>query len=98
MLAGQVQMAIEAGTLFLDMAWGHQDASAEPMHEQVEHAQPLDLNKEPPVLAVNPDDLQGVFAWCMEHLEPAMEAQNAQMFVPCSPWPTAWGTWINSLR
>ena len=70
MLAGQVQMAIEAGTLFLDMAWGHQDASAEPMHEQVEHAQPLDLNKEPPVLAVNPDDLQGVFAWCMEHLEP----------------------------
>lgn len=70
MLAGQTQMAIEAGTLFLDMAFDHQSTEAQPMHIQVEQAQPLDLDKTPPTLQVHPDDMQGVFDWCMEHLEP----------------------------
>jgi hypothetical protein len=70
MLAGQTQMAIEAGTLFLDMSFEHQTHEAEPMHIQVEQAQPLDLEKAPPKLAVHPDDVQGVFDWCMDHMEP----------------------------
>lgn len=67
-LAVQIQMAIEAGTLFLDLAYDHQSTSAAPMHEQVETAKPLDLNEERPELIVHPDDVEGVFAWCMDHL------------------------------
>ena len=70
MLASQTQMAIEAGSLFLDLAIGHQSMDAAPMHVQVEEAKPLDLEEEPPVLAVHPDDIHGVFAWCCDHLEP----------------------------
>ena len=67
-LASQVSMAIEAGSLFLDMAIGHQSNEAAPMHVQVEEARPLDLEAEPPVLLVHPDDVMGVFDWCVDHL------------------------------
>ena len=70
MLAAQTQMAIEAGSLFLDLAIGHQKEDAEPMHVQVENARPLNLEEEPPVLKVHPDDVRGVFEWCCEHLQP----------------------------
>ena len=39
------------------------------MHVQVEHAKPLDLNEERPNYAVHPNDVDGVFDWCIEHLE-----------------------------
>lgn len=68
-MAVQHQMAIEAGSLFLDLAIGHQSADAPPMHVQVEEAKPLDLEDEPPTLSVHPDDIDGVFDWCVEHLE-----------------------------
>ena len=70
MLAVQHQMAIEAGSLFLDIASGHQSEDAKPMHVQVEEAKPLDLEQDPPVLTVHPDDINGVFDWCVDHLEP----------------------------
>ena len=70
MLASQTQMAIEAGSLFLDLSIGHQSDTAEPMHVQVENARPLNLEDEPPVLMVHPDDINGVFEWCCEHLQP----------------------------
>ena len=69
-LASQIQMAIEAGSLFLDIAADHQSKNAEPMKHQVENAKPLNLEQATPVLAVHPDDTNGVFAWCMDHLEP----------------------------
>ena len=69
MMASQIQMAIEAGSLFLDLAIEFQSNDAQPMHLQVEEAKPLDLEDEPPVLAVHPSDIQGVFDWCVEHLE-----------------------------
>ena len=68
-MAVQHQMAIEAGSMFLDLAIGHQSADARPMHLQVEEAKPLDLEDEPPTLSVHPDDIHGVFDWCVEHLE-----------------------------
>ena len=68
-LASQVQMAIEAGSLFLDFSSEHQSEDAPPMHVQVEHAKPLDLNEERPNYAVHPSDVDGVFDWCIEHLE-----------------------------
>ena len=70
MLASQVQMAIEAGSFFLDLAIDFQAEEAQPMHVQVEEARPLNLEDEPPVFAVHPSDIQGVFDWCIGHLEP----------------------------
>ena len=70
MLASQTQMAIEAGSLFLDLSIGHQSDAAEPMHAQVENARPLDLEDKHPVLMVHPDDINGVFEWCCDHLQP----------------------------
>ena len=75
-LAVQIQMAIEAGSLFLDLACDHQSPSAEPMHQQVETAKPLDLNEERPVLTVHPDDIEGVFNWCMDHLGNGFSGQE----------------------
>lgn len=68
MLASQVSMAIEAGSLFLDLAIGRQSNEAPPMHVQVEEAKPLDMEVEVPVLNVHPDDVMGVFDWCVDHL------------------------------
>ncbi|MFZ9047500.1 MAG: hypothetical protein ACO20Y_01735 [Poseidonia sp.] len=68
-LASQIQMAVEAGALFLDLACDHQSRDAEPMHVQVEHAKPIDLNEERPTLEVHPDDINGVFDWCLEHMD-----------------------------
>ena len=69
-MASQIQMAIEAGSMFLDLVIDHQSSQAKPMHVQVEEARPLDLADEPPVLSVHPSDVQGVFDWCIGHLEP----------------------------
>jgi len=68
MLAGQTQMAIEGGSLFLDLAIHARTEGALPMHEQVAAAQPVDLDGDRPQLQVNGDDLDAVFAWCVEHL------------------------------
>ena len=70
MLAGQTQMSIEGGSLFLDLAAHARDKDAPPMHEQVADAQPVDLDGERPQLRVHGDDLDAVFAWCVEHLSP----------------------------
>ena len=70
MLAGQTQMAIEGGSLFLDLAAHARDNNAPAMHEQVADAQPVDLDGERPQLRVNGEDLDAVFAWCVEHLSP----------------------------
>ena len=69
MMAGQNQMSIEGGALFLDFASDHIDANASPMHEQVKEAKPVDLDEDRPVLRVLPKDIDAVFAWCIEHLE-----------------------------
>ena len=69
-LAGQSQMAIEAGSLFLDLSYDHQDENAEYMHVQVEEASPVGVGEDRPTLSVHPDDLSGVFTWCVEHLQP----------------------------
>lgn len=70
MLAGQTQMAIEGGSLFLDLVAHARDNNAPPMHEQVADAQPVDMDGERPQLRVHGDDIDAVFAWCVEHLSP----------------------------
>ena len=83
-MASQKQKAIEAGSQFLDLAIGHQEGDANPMHVQVENAKPLNLEDEPPVLEVHPDDIHGVFEWCYEHLSRLQWTRTAAL-EPCSP-------------
>lgn len=68
-LAQQPTMAIEAGSLFLDLTIEHQDEQAIRFQEQVDGAKPRDASEETPALSVHPDDVNGVFSWCMESLE-----------------------------
>lgn len=75
-LANQIQMAIEAGSLFLDISFDHQSADAELMHVQVENAQPAGVESVQPTLLVNKQDIDGVFRWCVDHLEPGYSGHD----------------------
>ena len=75
-LARQTAMAIEAGTLFLDLTIEHQNTEAVRFQEQVDEAKPRDASEETPALSINPDDVNGVFTWCMEHLEKTPTGQD----------------------
>lgn len=68
-LAGQIAMAIEAGSLFLDLSIDAQDASATRFQQQVDESKPRDVGEKAPELNVHPDDVSGVFDWCVKHLE-----------------------------
>jgi hypothetical protein len=68
-LANQLLMAIEAGTLFIEISLHHQDSEAVPMQIQVEESTPRDLKGDLPQLRVQPDDLKKVYSWCLEHIE-----------------------------
>jgi hypothetical protein len=68
-LAQQTAMAIEAGSLFLDLTIEYQDEQVARFQEQVDEAKPRDASEETPTLSIHPDDVNGVFSWCMEHLD-----------------------------
>ena len=67
-IAQQIGMALEAGSLFLELSLGNQKEGAERMAIQVDNAKPIDLDEEAPVLEVNPLDIEGVFNWCIDNL------------------------------
>lgn len=67
-LAHQILMAIEAGTLFIEIGLGHQNEDAAEMHIQVEQSVPRDLTSSLPQLSVHPNDIQNVFSWCVEQV------------------------------
>lgn len=69
MISNQILMAIEAGTLFIEISLHHQDVDAVPMQIQVEESAPRDLKDELPQLRVQPDDLKKVYSWCLEHID-----------------------------
>lgn len=66
--AMQIQMAIEAGTLFIELSLGSLDDNAERMQVQVANAKPRNVEDEKPELKVNPEDVNGVFDWCFDNL------------------------------
>ena len=66
--AFQTNMAIEAGTLFLELSLGNIQDDAERMMEQVKNAKPRKVEEPEPKLLVNPKDINGVFNWCFENL------------------------------
>lgn len=66
--AFQTNMAIEAGTLFIELSLESMDESAERMQLQVDNAKPRTVEEEEPTLLVNPKDIDGVFNWCFNNL------------------------------
>ena len=66
--AYQTNMAIEAGTLFIELSLAYINEDAERMMEQVKNAKPRKVEDPEPILSVNPQDIDGVFDWCMENL------------------------------
>ena len=67
-LANQVTMAIEAGSLFLDLSIAEQDETAVRFQQQVDDSKPRDVGDQLPDLKVHNQDVEGVFNWCTEHL------------------------------
>ena len=66
--AYQTNMAIEAGTLFLELSLGAIDKNSKRMKVQVEAAKPRKVEDPEPALSVHPDDIEGVFDWCFKNL------------------------------
>ena len=60
-LANQVTMAIEAGSLFLDLSIDEQDEEAVRFQQQVDESKPRDVGDATPELNVHPADVSGVF-------------------------------------
>ncbi|MDG1546381.1 MAG: hypothetical protein P8Q55_03225 [Candidatus Poseidoniaceae archaeon] len=67
-IAKQTGMALEAGSLFLEISLANQKVDAERMAVQVENSEPRNLDEEAPKLEVNPLDIAGVFNWCVSQL------------------------------
>jgi hypothetical protein len=64
--AGQLMLAIEAGTTFVDLAEHHLSDTAEPMAQQVEKAAPRSAGEGQPVAEVLRSEAEAVLAWCCE--------------------------------
>ena len=62
--AHQINMAIEAGTLFIELSLESISADAELMKEQVKNAKPRSADESEPVLNVNIKDIDDIFSWC----------------------------------
>tara|TARA_Y100000589_G_scaffold253558_1_gene242276 strand:+ start:1106 stop:2170 length:1065 start_codon:yes stop_codon:yes gene_type:complete len=74
--AYQTNMAIEAGTLFLELSLAHIDHEAERMMKQVKNAKPRKIEDPEPILSVNPQDIDGVFDWCLQNLPEANSGEH----------------------
>ena len=66
--AYQTNMAIEAGTLFIELSLENISADAERMHSQIKKAKPRSGTDKEPQLNVNIKDIEDVFMWCYSKL------------------------------
>ena len=62
--AHQINMAIEAGTLFIELSLENASPDAELMKEQIKKAKPRSADESEPVLSVNQKDIEDIFLWC----------------------------------
>ena len=66
--AYQTNMAIEAGTLFIELSLASINEDAKRMQTQVDNAKPRKVDEPAPELSVHPKDIDGVFDWCYQNL------------------------------
>ena len=62
--AGLIDLAVEAGAIFVEVAWPYQNESAERMIEQTMNAKPKSAGEIEPSIEIHPDDAEGIFKWC----------------------------------
>lgn len=66
-IAKQMDLAVEAGAIFVEIASGFISDEAEKFADQVMNSKPLSAGESQPILQVNPDDVYGVLEWCIEN-------------------------------
>ena len=66
--AFQTNMAIEAGTLFIELSLDCVDVNAERMKEQIAQAKPRSATDDEPKYIANIQDIEDVFMWCHSKL------------------------------
>ena len=74
--AYQNSMAIEAGTLFIELSLGSISKEALRMQKQVDDAKPRKVEDPEPSLSVHPDDINGVFNWCYDNLPESSSGEH----------------------
>ena len=66
--AFQINMAIEAGTLFIELSLDCIDENAERMKEQISQAKPRSATDDEPKYSAHIQDIEDVFMWCHSKL------------------------------
>ncbi len=67
-ISEQIQLAVEAGAIFVEISSSHIDDSADKFSDQVMLAKPLSAGEEPTLLRVNSSDVHGVLEWCVQNV------------------------------
>lgn len=67
MIAKQTELAVESGAIFVEIASEYTNEDADKFADQIMDAKPLSIGESAPLLQVHPDDVNGVFEWCVEN-------------------------------
>ena len=67
MIAKQIDLAVESGAIFVEIASDFIDDAAENFADQIVDAKPLSVGDEAPTLKVNKEDINGVLEWCIKN-------------------------------
>lgn len=67
MIAKQTELAVESGAIFVEIASEYTNENADKFADQIMDAKPLSIGENSPILQVHPDDVNGVFEWCVEN-------------------------------
>ncbi len=76
MIAKQTELAVESGAIFIEIASGFISQDADKFADQIMDSKPLSVGETPPVLQVNPDDVNGVLEWCVENTNPGYSGED----------------------
>lgn len=66
-IAGQTDLAVEAGAIFVEISADFIDEEAEPFADQVAKSGPRSIGEDAPTLKVHPEEIYGVLTWCIEN-------------------------------
>lgn len=76
MIAKQTELAVESGAIFVEIASEFTNENADKFADQIMDAKPLSVGDKAPILQVHPDDVNGVFEWCVENTEEGYSGQD----------------------
>ncbi len=68
-IANQIDLAIEAGAIFVEIGSSYIDDEADNFSDQIVNSKPLSAGEEQPMLRINSADINGVLEWCVENTD-----------------------------